>query len=227
MTKSNQPMTPITQLKQTEYQEGAKLSFKNYESLLLISRNAAETNNYGTASSLCILAMEELSKSVVLQLKSINSLVPINDLDKYFWNHEIKHNIGLDLYFKLDSIDNKNSNDPKYLIAMSIAAIALILYLNNKKEDIEKNKKKEKSYFNSIKESGFYVGYDEYNRKWTSPNMEHNKESYDDLLELIDDFSEKVKSWIFEGKINRENIFDFINKLDDDIIDKKRLDKIK
>ncbi|MGF7138316.1 AbiV family abortive infection protein [Roseimarinus sediminis] len=220
-------MTPITQLKKNEYRQGALLALENFESLLKISEKAAEINNFGAASSLSVLAMEELSKSVVLQLKSINNLIPIKDLDKYFWNHEIKHNAGLDLYFKLESLEKKDEDAPKSLIVMAIAAIALIIILYNKRKNGEENKKKEKSYFNTIKESGFYVGYDELGRKWVSPQDVHNQESYNDFFELINNFAEKVKNWIFNGKINSDNIIGFIQKLDDNIINKDILDKMK
>jgi AbiV family abortive infection protein len=220
-------MTPITKLKQSEYHKGAIFAFENFESLLEISEKAAEIGNFGAASSLCILAIEELSKSGILQLKSINSLIPINDLDKYFWYHELKQNAGLDLYIKLESIGKENNVDSKTLIAMAVAVIAIICLVYTKQKDGEKNKKKDKSYFDSIKESGFYVGYDESTRNWESPKNEHDQDSYDNLLELTKDFAEKVKNWIFNGKINSENIIGFLYTLDDEIINKERLDKIK
>jgi len=228
-------MTPITQLKQSEYHTGAILAFENFESLLEISTKAADIKNFGIASSLCVLAMEELTKSVILQLKSINNSIPVNDLDKYFWNHEIKHNAGLDLYFKIESTYENNNgelnfnDDSKSYIAIAVVVIALLLvwYFNKKDKGEEIEKKKDKSYFDTIKESGFYVGYDKEARQWKSPKHEHDQESYNNLFDLTNDFANKVKNWIFNNKLNRENIIDFAQTLDDKLIDKNQLMKIK
>lgn len=226
-------MTSIYKLKQAEYHIGAMLAYENFESLLEISKNAAQIENYGAASSLCVLAMEELIKSVILQLKSINNSIPVKDLDKYFTSHETKHNAGLDLYIKIESIygDDKealNSNDNSKLslsIAIAVIALLLIWYFNN--HDEKKDKKRDKSYFDSIKESGFYVGYDESIRQWKSPKSEHSKKKFDDLLQLTNDFVGKVKNWIFNGNLNKDNIIDFLDSLDDEIIDKEKLKKLK
>lgn len=228
-------MTNITKLKQSEYHTGAILAFENFESLLEISTKAAEINNFGIASSLCVLAMEELTKSVILQLKSINNSIPVNDLDKYFWNHEIKHNAGLDLYLKIESSYENNSDeinssdDSKSYIVIVVVVIVLFLvwYFNKKNKGEKIEKKNDKSYFDTIKESGFYVGYDKEARQWKSPKDEHNQDSYNNLFELTNDFANKVKNWIFNNKLNRENIIEFVQTLDDKLIDKNQLMKIK
>lgn len=228
-TNSTLSMASIYKLKQTEYRTGALLAYENFESLLEISKKAAHIENFGAASSLCVLAMEELTKSVILQIKSINNLIPVKDLDKYFTSHETKHNAGLDLYIKIESNykddnDEFNSNDDsKTSLVIAIAVIALLLIWSYSKNVTKKDKKKEKSYFDSIKESGFYVGYDESLRQWKSPKSEHTKKSFDDLLKITNDFVEKVRNWIFNGKLNEENIIDFLNCLSDEIIDKEKL----
>lgn len=219
-------MTPITKLKQVEYHRGAIIAFENFESLLEISEKAAEIGNFGAASSLCILAIEELSKSGILQLKSINNLIPINNLDKYFWNHELKHKAVLDLYSKLESKGIKNNVDNRTSILMAVVIIAIVITYTQKKEEEGKNMKKDKSFFDSIKESGFYVNYDESSRNWISPKKEHDQVSYSYILELAKDFSEKLKNWIFNGKINCDNILEFAYTLDDEIINKEILAKI-
>lgn len=226
-------MVPVTKLKQSEYRIGAKLAFENFESLLEISAKAADIENFGIASSLCVLAMEELTKSVILQLKSINNSIPIRDLDKYFWNHEIKHNAGLDLYLKIGSSYGNNNEElnpddnSKSHVAVVVVLIALllVLYVSQKEKKIEK--KKDKSYFDTIKETGFYLGYDEEARQWKNPKFEHNQKSYSELFELTNDFADKVKNWIFNNNLNRQNIIDFASALDDNVINKEQLMKIK
>ncbi len=225
-------MTPITRLKQSEYREGAKLAFENFEDLIKITDKAAQIGNYGAASSLCVLALEELSKSVILQFKSINNLIPIKNLEKYFISHETKQNAGIALFATLQSkykdndevlSDNKNSNS-SFAVAIAVIALLIIWTLSKEKKELKKNSK---SYFDLIKESGFYVGYDETSRQWISPKSQHDRESFNALFHYINDFSEKVKNWIFNDKINRENIIDFLYSLDDEIIDKRQLDKMK
>lgn len=221
-------MTPITKLKQAEYREGAKLTFENFQNLLNASMNVAQTENYGTASSICVLALEELSKSVILELKAINNSIPIKDLEKYFTRHEPKQNVGIDIFMAIESYYESSEEDqtsnPYHLL---IIGLILLLVVFASKGDNSRSKKSKKSYFDLVKESGFYVGYNETSRQWMSPSSEHNKESFDGLFKYINEFSEKVKNWIFNGKINAQNILEFIDKLDDDFIDKSQLNKLK
>ncbi len=224
-------MTPITKLKQSEYREGAKLAFENFEDLIELSDKAALIGNYGAASSLCVLALEELSKSVILQFKAINNSIPIKNLEKYFTSHETKQNTGISLFVTMQSryrnddeiLSKENSPNPANVIAIAVIALLITWALNKEKETNKNNK----SHFDSIKESGFYVGYDETSRKWISPKSEHDKESFNELSQLIREFAEDAKNWIFNGNLNNENIIDFLNSLDDEIIDKKRLNEIK
>jgi len=189
-------MTPINRLKQVEYQTGAKLAFENFDDLLEISEKASQLGKFGTASSLCVLALEELTKSVILKLKAINNSIPIKDLNKYFTSHETKHNAGLNLYSTINSKYEDNSKpsikDEKTNL-YQLAAIALIAiwayYYANKEVKYENSVGKSKSFFDIIKESGFYVGYDESARQWNSPKSQHDKKSYEGIYELTCDFS--------------------------------------
>lgn len=227
-TYYNLTMTPITKLKQSEYREGAKLTFENFQSLLNASEKVAQIENYSTASSICVLALEELSKSVILELKAINSSIPIKDLERYFTSHEPKQNVGVNIFMAIESYYESSEEDStsKPYQLLIIGLFLLLLVFTNNGED-NGSKKSKKSYFDLIKESGFYVGYDEISRQWISPSSNNDKESFDRLFEYISEFSEKVKNWIFNGKINKVNILEFIDKLDDNFIDKSQLNKLK
>ena len=221
-------MTSIYKLKQSEYYKGSLMAFENFESLMQIAEKAGEIDNYGAASSLCILAIEELTKSVVLRLKSINNSIPVKDLDKYFWNHEIKHNVGLELYFKIISTFENNDKltyhkDSKWHLIIVVVLISIIILLYIEQKDKNTKNKKDESSFDSIKKSGFYVDYDMDTKQWKSPKNEHSRESYNDLFELSMDFAEMVKKWIFNNNLNKESIIDFALNLDDNIFDKKQL----
>lgn len=225
-------VTNITKLKQSEYRKGAKLTFQNYEDLIEITEKAEQIGNYGIASSLCVLALEELSKSVVLQLRSINNQIPIKNLEKYFRSHETKQNAGIVIFETLQSNyqdeEEVLSDDYKSNFSLAIAITAIAIFAL---EHISKNekgiKKNSKSFFDTIKESGFYVGYNEFSRQWICPRLEHNRESFTLLFNYIKEFAVKVKKWIFDGKINKDNIIEFLNSLDDELIDKAQLEKMK
>lgn len=223
-------MTPISKLKQSEYKEGAKLSFENFEDLIKISENAARIENYGAASALSVLAMEELSKSVILQFKAINNLVPIKNLEKYFKVHETKQKAAIAIFSAIESKfgenDSELSAEKSTFSSIVIAIIALLVIVSIMPGERKPNQK-DKSLFDTIKETGFYVGYDERTRHWISPKSIHNEASYNALYKLINDFAINVKTWIFNDTLNKGNIIEFLKSLDDDIIDKNGLNKLK
>lgn len=223
-------MTSIYKLKKSEYREGAKLAFENFEDLLQVSEKAAQIGKLGAASSLCVLALEELSKSVILELRAINNSIPIKNLEKYFTSHEPKQKAGISLFITLQSNfeDNEVNEDididSDFALAIIGILVLLILAVNN--NDKVESKRKEKSFFDTLKESGFYVSYDEKSRQWISPRAEHNQERFDSIFQLTTDFAEKIKNWIFNGNLNKENLLEFLYSLDDEIIDKTLLDKL-
>lgn len=226
-------MSGITKLKQSEYNTGATLAFENSRNLLDISTIAAHQRNFGIASSLCVLALEELTKSVVLKLKSINNSIPIRDLEKFFWNHEHKQNAGIEFYLKLDLAfsneldgeDDMGGSGSEIVFPVIVIALLISWYFIQSEREGQRIKKS-KSYFDEIKETGFYVGWDKETKMWYSPSLLHNESSYFELLEISNDFSKKVEKWIFSNQLNKENVIQFAEKLDENIINKEQLQKI-
>ena len=227
---NNFKMTSIHKLKKSEYKTGSKLAFENFEDLLTISEKSAQIGKYGIATSLCVIAMEELSKSVILELRAINNSIPIKNFEKYFTRHDIKHMACISLFSTIESkfennkIDFDFQKDSDYALAILVLLAILIVWVN--KNEKTQTKRNEKSFFDLIKESGFYVNYDEQSRQWTCPSSVHNKEKFEGLYQLVKDFSEKTKKWIFNGNLEKEKLIEFLYSLDDDIIDKSRVEKL-
>jgi AbiV family abortive infection protein len=197
---------------------------------LTISEKSAQIGKYGIATSLCVIAMEELSKSVILELRAINNSIPIKNFEKYFTRHDIKHMAGISLFSTIESklenskIDFDFKKDSDYALAILVLLAVLIVWVN--KNEKTSSKKNEKTYFDLKKESGFYVDYNKQSRQWTSPSSDHKKEEFEGLYHLVIDFSEKTKKWIFNGKLEKEKLIEFLYSLDDDLIDKSRIEKL-
>ncbi|MBU1012065.1 MAG: AbiV family abortive infection protein [Bacteroidetes bacterium] len=223
-------MISIYKLKKSEYKEGAKLAFENFEDLLNVSEKAAQIGKLGTATSLCILSIEELAKSVILELLAINNSIPIKNLEKYFTSHEQKHLAAISLFFNLKSTFETNQTkqdnemDSDFILVIIILIVLLALSIDNKAK--LKNKRKEKSFLDTFKESGFYVEFNTDSRQWISPKMEHNQERFESLFQLTSEFATSIKNWIINGKLSKENLLKFLHSLDDDLIDKSRLEKL-
>jgi len=228
---NNLEITSIHKLKKSEYKTGARLAFENFEDLLTISEKSAHVGKYGIARSLCVIAMEELSKSVILELRAINNSIPIKNFEKYFTRQDIKHMAGISLFSTIESrfennkIDFDFRRDYDYALAVFVLLAVLIVWVNKNEKTV--NKKNEKSFFDLIKEKGFYVDYNKESRQWTSPSSVNKKEEYEELYQLVLDFSEKTKKWIFNGNLEKEKLIEFLYSLDDDIIDKSRIEYLK
>ena len=78
-------------MKKDFYKEGYDLTLTNVKNLIQVSINAAETENFGIACSLNILAAEEALKALFLIIKHYNPEGNINNFDKIFRFHTVKH----------------------------------------------------------------------------------------------------------------------------------------
>jgi len=78
-------------VKKDFYKEGYDLTLTNVKNLIQVSINAAETENFGIACSLNILAAEEALKALFLIIKHYNPEGNINNFDKIFRFHTVKH----------------------------------------------------------------------------------------------------------------------------------------
>ena len=91
------------------YKKGYDLTIANVKSLMRVSTKAAETNDYGIACSLNILAAEEALKALFLIIKHYNPAGNINNFDKIFRLHTVKHDELKQIIEFQDVIQAKNN----------------------------------------------------------------------------------------------------------------------
>ncbi len=171
----------------TYWKEGYDLAIQNSKSLFKISENAALGNEFGIACSLNILSAEEALKASFLIIKHYNPKGQINEFDKIFKDHKIKH----EQLKQFVEFQDKMQIQLKAQIAILEPLINLARQMS--KETQEKNKtdlfsleetltwlkqrSKTKLNFgeilnwlknaNNIKNRGFYL--DRQNDKWLAP----------------------------------------------------------
>lgn len=73
------------------YMIGYRHALDNAKSLMEIANSAMNLNNFGVATSLCILSAEESIKAIFILQQSKNPNSKVSDFDKIFRNHRIKH----------------------------------------------------------------------------------------------------------------------------------------
>ncbi len=176
--------------------KGFNLSLENGKALLKIADLAVNENQFGIASSLNILAAEEIIKAALILIKDFFPEYNIFDFHKIFENHAVKHSLIKDHILMFDDFFKKDKeflekNKPLYDIIEklpstfrdSIKEDAKILY-QTKSLSEEYNFSSEEissaiswcEKANSLKNRGFYV--DLKGSKWLSPS-DFTKEQYE------------------------------------------------
>ncbi|GEM_PF-1911246 len=170
-----------------DFLKGYKLTRENFRTLRLAAKQAYLSKNYGLASSLNVLSVEELVKSVFIFIRNHNPEVGLKNFEQVFKNHKIKHSElkdivkssyeGFDiLYFNiledkeefLDRLPDKRKDE-----------------FTKEYVDVERVKKrvdKIRGYqiqideiliwlqnSNDIKNNGLYIGLDTISGVWSSP----------------------------------------------------------
>lgn len=229
-------MKHLYQLRQIEYAEGAKFTLQNAKNHINVSNEAAKINQFGIANSLLISGLEELAKASILKIKSINNNIRIDNLDEYFRSHTLKHETIYQLFFaSFDFTESKENNIPtesiqsnknfQIVVIIIIVIIGIMIY-NSSKKDTREIKIK----FNSledIRKSGLYLGFDSENRKWEIPNEAISKDDYENFKDIVKTTFEKIEESLFKGNINKKNIVDFAEKLQNENIVTEHLKEIK
>ncbi len=181
----------------TEFnKKGFNLSLENGKALLKVADLAVSENQFGIASSLNILAAEEIIKATLILMKDFLTEYDIFDFHKIFENHAVKHSLIKDHILLFDDFFKK---DKEYLernkqlydiveklpptVRNSFKENAKILYqtkslteeYNLSSEDISSAISWcEKA--NNLKNRGFYV--DLKGSTWLSPS-DFTKEQYE------------------------------------------------
>jgi AbiV family abortive infection protein len=169
------------------YKEGYNLTLANVKSLMRVSNIAAETEDFGIACSLNILAAEEALKALFLIIKYHNPKGNINNFEKIFRFHTVKHD-ELKALIRIQEIIQAKNREFINLLEPILNGLNRMTEdykvknletLNSLNDDYNWFKKQSQSNFNleeilawlkdanSDKNKGLYV--DKLDNKWISP----------------------------------------------------------
>lgn len=223
-------MQNIKNLTQEEYSKGADLALQNAKDILVVSTEASKINKFACGKSLLIQSLEELTKASVLKIKSIDKNIKITNLHKYFKNHSLKHDAidkiiessGSILYKSENANQEQNKNDRFFWIAFIGFALIIGLYISLLKEkkyqNSTTNNKKSESKINSLEKMrllGFYLDYDPKSKKWLIPKNSTSENDFNEFNIYVLTLFGIIENSLFSNKIDKKNILDFIQKLQD------------
>lgn len=221
-------MTTINNFSIKEFDLGSKLALENAKSHFKIAKISSNENQYGIATGLLILSIEELAKATILKIKSKHKHISVKNIEKCFYNHGFKHaifiNITSQIILKNEKEKNEvdqNYNDLSIILIISISILIYIIWHSFS----EKKLTRKKSVLDVVKESGFYFGYSD-RGSWEIPNKIYTHESTKVLIDMVQRAFNIIENFIFNEDISSHEIISFVEQLDDDIINKKELQKI-
>ncbi len=220
-------MKHLFKLKKKEYEEGARLALLNGKNHLAVAKAAANLQQFGIATSLLVIGLEELAKASVLKIKSIDNNIRINNLQDYFRKHDLKHETIYQLFFaaKITVSDNEDETEGSgettkgsfqsvvLVILLIVIILGTAIYLIGKEEGENISNNENTSPLEGIRKSGFYLNFDSNNREWEYPNNHFTKAEYIEFEELVNLVFNDVEESLFKGKINKDNIIAFADAL--------------
>jgi len=170
-----------------DFSKGHQLTRENFKILRLTAKQSYLSKNYGLASSLNVLSVEELVKSLFFFIRNHNPDVGLKNFEQVFKNHKIKHN-------ELKEIIKSSYEgfDILYFNILEDKKVLLDRLPDERKDefakeyvDIERVKNrvdKIKGYqiqvdeiliwlqnSNDIKNNGLYIGLDTISGVWSTP----------------------------------------------------------
>jgi AbiV family abortive infection protein len=210
-----------SKVKKDFYKEGYDLTLANVKRLMLVSNKAAETENFGIACSLNILAAEEALKALFLIIKHYNPEADINNFEKIFRFHTVKHDELKQIIKFQEIIQTKNKEflsliEPVLNGINKMSAdykIKNVETVNSLNDDYKWLKAQSENSFdldniliwlkdaNSDKNKGLYV--DKSNDKWVSPS---------EISKQMFDTGKHFAQSILEHVLNLEEVFKRVAK---------------
>ncbi|MBN1187368.1 MAG: AbiV family abortive infection protein [Bacteroidales bacterium] len=198
------------------YKDGYNIALENAKSLVKVAQNSADTNEFGIACSLNILAAEEAIKAVVILTRHYFPQMDTDEFKETFKSHNKKHKsiqllTFISKYF-IDSIYAKYEENKYYFDVVNQLPEETANEIKEKYkyfyktiESVKKHKNKSDKFdeaikwweeANLVKNRGFYV--DIVNNKWHNPRT-FTKDQFDrekqytiDLIEYIETFNTVV-----------------------------------
>lgn len=204
-------------LKKAQYQEGAFITLTNAESLFDLAEIAASKKYYGHAFALLILSAEELSKAFILRAKALSTDIKVHKIEFFFHNHEIKHNLLIELISKLLTLELDQAfkeelkvNDNTTINKGVIVLLATIVALVSNKDPIRKNKDMRVEDF---RQNGLYVSFIEKEDKWIAPNLVYTEQTWVSSSTLYKSVFDFFRSKVFNENYSELELLEFLDKI--------------
>lgn len=243
----NTKQNKIGFLSKQKYEEGYQLALQNSKSHINVAMEAARIKEYGIANGLLILSAEELAKAFILKVKALDNKLPINNLYKYFENHRTKQEsiikLVISIYVKeftknnnQDIEENKKSNISNnqllgLLLLIGIFITIVDLFYTKKSSNTNKTGKNQNTnsiiFFDEIKESGFYLGFDFKTKLWKAPLEINTEQKFKKYKKLLESTFKLVEKAIFKEMNVFEDAIVILDAIEDKNIDRNYLMKIK
>lgn len=196
--------------------------FKNGLQLINDAKLLARQNNsYSSATSLSILGLEEMVKAILILLHANNVKVyKLKGAKRFFTDHKIRHEIvqliemgsGLiEMKMKWDKLKKKKKHKTKlrqYFNDVLNGYLAFTSFMDAYSNITEIEK------FDSLKQQGFYV---DYNDRVLIPSIEINKEIYESVIYNIKSTIKfyKILKIFFHSSINKHLTKPQINEVNE------------
>lgn len=212
-------MKSIHKLKKIEYQEGAEKALHNSQKHYDASITLAKAKLYPFAITHLIISAEELTKAVVLKIKSIDNSINIPDIEKYFKSHNHKHNKLFQLSKLANEFNPPKKKDKKeqdlalLIVGLIIVVSAYFQHIKDKEKSEEELAIENADAIDSIEKiriSSIYVEF-LYSRKWRMPFEEYTKENYESFESIYNQFIPKISDFIFKENLKIDIVKGFIN----------------
>ncbi len=198
---------PIYKLPKEEYKIGESLALENAENLYKLACSCIELNIPGNGLSILIISLEELSKAAYLQIKASDPAINVTELDRFFFDHKIKHKAIATLSAKWlnDNIPEKN----QIFIAVAAVLILAAFIIASKGEVKLKG-------LEHVRQRGLYVTRNKETNIWDSPKELINDKTFQEWLDLSKKLFESVKDDLFSSKLTNKQTREYIEKLSDE-----------
>ena len=218
------------------YEKGFRLTFENAQRLFTAAETLEVNKEFiHISNSLMILAAEEAMKAYTILTQHFFPEKPVEDFNKFFEDHKhkldtIRSIIGIkqiyqifDEYWRNPILENLDKSTDE-LAKIKSDGIANIVKRLNIEADSNKTdmalQNKWWQHAQTMKENGFYVGYNKGSGAWADP-VSIKKENYVKTKKYVSEFIESV-SMLYKVDLADENVADIVNEVKTTINETKK-----
>jgi len=203
-------------VKKSVYLEGSHLGLENAKDLMTVADLAFNSKLNGPCIANIIMSFEELTKAIILKIKSLDNSLMIKDIDLYFKDHNKKHILGATLCVLAKFVNHIPEYDEKekynfigWYVAFGIFGHFSLKIIREKFRIDETEPILEK-----VRQSGLYLDFDKVNKKWKSPKQFLKDGETKQILTIAQSLFDQIKQEYFVNEISREevvNLLEIIN----------------